>query len=1405
MPSMEQTYRLGLDAGSTTLKLALLDDGGHLVFSRYERHHAKVGETLAALLADAHAAVGDVRVVPHVTGSVGMGIAEACGLPFVQEVVAATQYIRRCHSSVATLIDIGGEDAKVVFFRDGEATDLRMNGNCAGGTGAFIDQMAVLLGVPVGQLDELARGARHIYPIASRCGVFSKTDIQNLIAKNAGRADIAASIFHAVAVQTVVTLAHGCNIAAPLLFCGGPLTFLGALRKAFTDYLHLSPTDIILPENAHLIPAWGAALSADPAPATSLSALAALTQARPAAAGATTAGLPPIFDDEDDHRRWCRRIGSGSIGERPLRPGREEVTLGIDSGSTTTKVVMLNSRDEIVFSYYHPNEGDPVAAVERGLTLFAEACDRAGTDAVITGSCSTGYGEDLIKAAFRLDDGIIETIAHYTAARHLCPDVSFILDIGGQDMKALFVHDGVINRVEINEACSSGCGSFIETFARSLGYDAAAFAREACLARRPYDLGTRCTVFMNSKVKQALREGATLRDIAAGLSYSVVKNCLYKVLRLKNTDELGPHVVVQGGTMKNDSVVRAFERLTGREVTRSSRPELMGAVGCALHARRFAREGVRPRDLTARSACESVQRQCHGCENRCAVTVYRFAGGNRYYAGNRCEKVFSNKGSEHRPGRNAYDEKLHLLFDRTADVARPRAVVGIPRCLNMYEEYPFWHTLLTRCGLRVVLSRPSSMAAYEASARLVMSDNICFPAKLVHSHIRDLAERGVDRVFMPFVVYEKPEGGANSYNCPIVTGYSEVVRNVQGGDVPVDSPVVTFKDRRLLFRQCRTYLTGLGVPAAEVKTAFRAALAEDERFRDALVETNRTILHDSRSRGELTVLLAGRPYHTDPLIQHRLSEMVAGLGVNVVTDDLVRAEDVRTDDAHYVPQWAYANRILRAAKWVALQGPDVQCMQMTSFGCGPDAFLTDETRQLLARHGKTLTLLKIDDVSNTGSIRLRVRSAVESLRLALPHSAQAAVAPFATTPPFGRADRRRKIVAPFFTPFFSPLVPALMRLAGYDVDNLPPSDAQSAEWGLRYANNEVCYPATLIVGDVVKAFKTGRYDPSTTAVAITQTGGQCRASNYIELIKRALTEAGYGGVPVVSVTFGETLGNEQPGFGINWFRLVPTVLGALLFSDSIAKLYYATAVREREPGLARRLKDRYLAEAAGAVVRHEAGSLPLLLERAAADFAAASTGRPAPRVGVVGEIFLKFNPFAQKDICGWLTEHGIEVVPPLLTDFFLQAFVNFEVNRRSGLTRRSWPIALVRRLYGLVWKQMERYNRAGRRHPGFTPFNDVYAEAAEARSVISLNAQFGEGWLLPAEVLSLARQGVDHVVSLQPFGCIANHIVAKGVEKRIKELHPDIHFLSLDFDSGVSDVNVLNRLLLFAHSLKEPA
>ena len=1397
-------FKIGIDVGSTTVKVVVLDEQGNSLFSRYKRHHAKAGEVVASLLKELLEEKGDADVSVCITGSVGMGMSERYSLPFIQEVVAATRAIQKDYPQVASMIDIGGEDAKIVFFEKGEAADLRMNGNCAGGTGAFIDQMAVILGTDVDELNRMALKAQRIYPIASRCGVFCKTDIQNLIAKNVSREAIAASIFHAVAVQTVVTLAHGWDIKPPVLFCGGPLTFIPALRKAFVEYLHLQENDLILPANGTLLPATGAALSrTEKDPTCRLSDL--IT--RLTTETNTTYhsyGLQPIFSSAADYENWEKRISSHQLQKSVFKPGKQDVFIGIDSGSTTTKIVAIDPDNRILFTFYKPNGGHAIETVAEGLNQLKEQCRQSQTILNIQGSCSTGYGEDLIKAAFQLDGGIVETMAHYMAAHYLDKDVSFILDIGGQDMKAIFVEEGIINRIEINEACSSGCGSFIETFANTLGYTARDFAQAACRSTQPCNLGSRCTVFMNSKVKQVLREGATVDDIAAGLAYSVVKNCLYKVLKLKDVSELGRHIVVQGGTMRNDAVVRALEQLTGAEVTRCDLPELMGAFGCALYAQKYHHTDISLDNILSQAEYTTHELHCKGCNNQCQVFRYRFANGQSYYSGNRCEKVFTN-GTKEQPGENAYRFKNELLFGRAqTQVEHPLLTLGIPRSLNMYENFPFWHTLFTACGIQVQLSAESDYAAYERNARMVMSDNICFPAKLVHAHVQNLIEQKVDRIFLPFVIFERKGDEQNSYNCPVVTGYSEVVKSVQAEGIPIDSPAISFKNRKLLYKQCSKYLTKLGVDENTIKAAFEKATREQESFGHTLVEHNRQLLEQTRKKGRWAVLLAGRPYHTDMLIQHKISDILAEMGIDVITDDVVREQtQPLEDDVHFLAQWSYPNRILKAAQWSIEQGQDVQFIEMTSFGCGPDAFLVDEVRDVLIRNGKTFTLLKLDDINNIGSMKLRVRSLIESMKLFHEHTSAPKEKKEATGLLTSSSDlRHKKILIPFFTPFISPLIPAIMSLAGYDAENLALSNTESCEWGLKYANNEVCYPATLIVGDVIKAFKSGKYNPDETVVAMTQTGGQCRASNYISLIKKALEEAGYPSTPVISLTFGGSLDGRQPGFKVNWLKILPVALRSVLYSDCISKFYYAAAVREKEPGQAARLRDFYLQEGEKLIRAYRTKDLRACLSAAARQFNEICQERECPKVGVVGEIFLKFNPFAQKNVIEWLTEQGIEVVPSVLTDFFMQNFVNRKVRVESCIQQQFLPDFVYKSAYKIVGKQIEKFNQVGKEFRYFLPFKDIFEEADEAQKVISLNAQFGEGWLLPAEIMSYARQGIYNVISLQPFGCIANHIVSKGIEKRIKSFYPEMNMLSLDFDSGVSDVNITNRLLLFIDHLK---
>lgn len=1416
-------YKIGLDVGSTTAKIVVLDENSNVVYSSYRRHNANVELAVENFLSELKATIGDKQFTLAITGSVGLGVAERYDICFVQEVVAATEYTKQVHPEISTIIDIGGEDAKIVYLDNGIVSNLRMNGNCAGGTGAFIDQMALCLGVEVTELDGLAKNSTMIYPIASRCGVFSKTDIQNLIARNVPKEDIAASIFRAVAVQTASALSHGCQVKPKVLMCGGPLTFISSLRKAIADYFQLDiNSDVLLEERANVIPAWGTALSPNEYDPFTIETLTARLNGAPiekpkskVVKNKTFVELAPIFADEAEYAEWKGKKAESYVPVIDVNkyvPG-EKTFLGIDSGSTTTKIVVINEKGEILYKYYAHNDGNPIQAVRHGLERLAERCKEENVDLHITAGCSTGYGEDLIKAAYSLNYGMIETMAHYMAAHRMCPDVSFILDIGGQDMKAIYVDNGALTRMEINEACSSGCGSFIETFARTLNCEISDFVMKACQSQKPSDLGTRCTVFMNSKVKQVLREGASVSDIAAGLAYSVVKNCLFKVLKLKNYEELGNNIVLQGGTMRNDSIVKAFENLTGKTVFCNNIPELMGAYGCALYSQRMldkvGADKFESRPLASFLNSAEFQQKtlsCKGCENCCQITQYTFSNGGKYYSGNKCEKIFTNGSAAQYTGVDMSQVKYHDLFDRAAEpekqVPNPVFTIGIPRALNMYEEFPFWHKFFTECGVGVVLSSTSTYHNYEKGVHTVMSDNICFPAKLVHSHIYELGDMGVDRIFFPRVVYEKSEDQTttNSFNCPIIIGYPEVVQCSIDSKVPVDSPVITFRDYDLLLKQLTEYMKQYGISKKTVKEAHKKAVEEYEKFGVELRDKNMKAFEESQKAGRMAIVLAGRPYHTDPLIQHKVSEMIAKLGVDVLTEEIARNMNIDEQETFILKQWTFVNRILNSAQWAARQNNLVHYVETTSFGCGPDAFFTDEVRSIMNRHNKSLTLLKIDDINNVGSMKLRVRSLIESLKFG--DDRQAEVKPFVKPKKFLKEDKEiRTILTPFFTEYISPLLGSAFKPFGYNVVGLPLSDAESNDLGLKYSNNEVCYPATLIVGDFIKALQSGKYDLDHTAVAVTQLG-QCRASNYPSLIRKAIVDAGFEKVPVIGIG-GVDHYEDQPGFKLNLFKAAPIVLYSVFFGDWLSIFYHAIAVREVNRGEARKLRDYFLERGKPLCEKNDyKGFLALTREAAEAFNKIEINDKVYPKAGITGEIYLKFNPYSHKYVPDWLMEHGVEVIPSTVHNFFLRSFVNFHFNKKHHLKHFKVPSFVISLLESFIGNIMQKFEKEASVFKFFEPELDLKTISQYAEEVISLSAQFGEGWLLPAEVIAFMKQGCNNVVSMQPFGCIANHIVARGIEKKLKNMYPQLNMLSLDFDGGVSEANIANRLLLFVANMK---
>ncbi len=1403
---MQNNLLLGIDIGSTTVKVVALDAEKKLIYADYRRHNMNIRETVKTAVEPLVQQYPDVPLRIAVTGSVGMGYAECWHFPFVQEVIAAATLVKEQFPQTRTFIDIGGEDSKMIFFEEGRVPDIRMNGNCAGGTGAFIDQTAGLLNVSPTDLNELAANAKMVYPIASRCGVFSKTDIQNLLARHVSKEDVALSVFHAVSLQVISTLSRGLDVEAPVFFCGGPFAFLPMLKKSFLDNLHLTEEDCVPVPDARVVSAHGTALLAEKSCTETLT-MSQLAKSINDLAISDDAillsnRLAPLFTSKQDLEAWKKHKQNYFVPRVTFDELKsDEVFLGVDSGSTTTKLVVLDAEGRLLFTDYRPNNGNSFDAFAQALTAFQKACDEHHFKPNILNSAVTGYGENLLKTGYGLHHGIVETMAHYLGAKQVSPEVSFILDIGGQDMKAIFVENQAIRRLEINEACSSGCGSFIETFAKMLGYSVGDFAGIACEAPHPYDLGTRCTVFMNSKVKQAMREGATPEDISAGFAYSVIKNCLFKVLKLKKVEELGDHIVVQGGTFKNLAVVRALELLTGREVRFSDIPELMGAYGCALFAKEQPVERVLTlEELLSIQQFQTEQQVCPGCPNHCTVVQYKFSNGNCYYSGNNCEKVFANISEGMQKGKNQHHERLKLLYKRPSlPLKEGRLRIGIPRSLGMFELYPFWHALFKACGFTTVLSGPSTVKEYEKGLHTVMSENICFPAKLMHGHIFNLAEQKVDRIFYPYIVMEQKADPQvrNSYNCPIVAGYSDVIRNAIDTEerfgIPLDAPVVSMNDEKLMRAGCRDYLKSLGV---DRKTA-DAAIDEAKRaLQEHIREQHRRaveIVEQARQENRMVVVLAGRPYHTDPLVQHKISDVLADMGIDVVTEFIAGDEDAEVyKELVAVTQWTYPNRVFKAAHYVANSPDNIHFMMITSFGCGPDAFIIDETHDILDRKGKSFTLLKVDDVNNIGSLRLRVRSMVESLQFSRKMEVDK---PFVTTPPFQVADRRRTILAPYFAGGYSEFVPTVFKMAGYNIINLPLGDKECVELGLQYANNEVCYPATIVVGSLLKALRSGDYNLDDVAVIITQTGGQCRATNYIMLIKKAMVAAGFEKVPVLSLALGDTLANEQPGFSFNARDLALPTINTLLYADSLSRLYYASRPRELQPGMAKQLHQKYIDRALPLIEKRDYKGLRRLLKEAAGDFAAhIDCTKKLPQIGVVGEIYVKYNTFGHLNVLDWLADHGVEVIAPSMYNFFMNSFVNLHINKKMHIEPVSYPLWMTDVVYKLIYRYARSFDEACAAFPYYRPYADMFHDAKLASQVINMAANFGEGWLIPAEMSALAESGVHNIISLQPFACISNHVISKGIERKIRQIYPKLNLLFLDFDGGTSEANVFNRL-----------
>jgi len=1411
---------MGIDIGSTTAKVVVVDHLGEIVFSTYQRHNAETLKTLIDSLNIARQSLGNIDISFLITGSAGLGISESYKLPFIQEVVASAEVVNQRFPEVRTLIDIGGEDAKIIFFDENKPPDIRMNGACAGGTGAFIDEMATLLNVHITEIEKLASKYSTLYPMASRCGVFAKTDLQNLLSRQVPKEDIAASVFQAVVLQTLATLSRGREVQPKILFSGGPLTFMPTLKETFLRLLNLTQDDMVEVDSAELFTAFGAALAKSTSrKKISIEELIQCLSIKRVHSQSNKNRLDPLFYSIDEHQDWEEIQKSNQIKRVDVADCIDsEYFLGIDSGSTTTKLVLIDENGRVVFSYYSNNKGNAIEAARKGMEEINQTFANSPFMPKISRSVVTGYGEDLIRNAFGVDDGIVETLAHYQAAKTFDPNVSFILDIGGQDMKAIFVQDGKIQNIEINEACSSGCGSFIESFANNMNYNVVEFSQLACEAESPYNLGTRCTVFMNSRVKQALREGAHIKDISAGLAYSVIKNALHKVLKIVDTAKLGEHIVVQGGTFRNPAVQKALEELLGRPVVCPDMAELMGAYGAALIARE---EFLNGKNETSSflgleemgNLDDYVRREirCRDCENTCAITKLVFSNENGFYSGNRCEKIYSNNSKADRRGVSIPTLKNQILFDRTSSPkTTPLMTLGIPRVLNMFENFPFWNTLFVESGIKVHLSAPSSNGLYQSGAAHIMSENLCFPGKLVSGHIMDLVNANVDRIFYPMVFYEENEfaDANNSFNCPIVSGYPDVIRSSMDLEakysIPLDSPSISFKDKSLLKKACIKYLGQLGILSRVAKKAYEYAIKAQIDFKDQLIEMGAELIRTAEESGRPLMMLMGRPYQIDPLISHNVPEILVGFGVDVITEDCIPMHGELLDTKHVMTQWEYLNRYYRVARWVG-NHENVELVQLNSFGCGPDSFVLDEISAILAEYGKRSTVIRIDEIESIGSTKLRLRSMMESLRQASSGSTSVGK-PRKTTKTYQTEDRSRTLIVPDFSQFCSPPVVRPFMEMGYKIVQLPPPTDESVETGLKYTNNEICYPGIITLGDIIKGLQSGEYDLSRTAIGFSQTGGQCRATSYPSMIKKAMVAAGFDQVPVVTLSTSLDVFNDQPGFKFDIKEYLYKATVGMMFTDALSEMYYATVSREKVKGTTQAIATKYLDWYMDGRISLKVKSLLEWLRRAIREFNQIKTNPGNyPRVGIVGEIYVKYNSFSNNHVAQWLIDQGIEVVIPSFFEFFDGGMVSEDNNVRSLVKKPSAQWMLTMLGQKLAVNILGQFDSVKQNFRYYHPHRSIKEVASLAEEILSLNHQYGEGWLIAGEVASMVLDGVKNVLCLQPFGCIANHVVAKGVQKKLKDTYPQLNLLFLDADAGVSDVNFFNRMHFFVNHARTEA
>ena len=1407
----QNILHVGLDVGSTTVKIVVMNENKETIYKDYRRHFSDTKNTVCDVLNELNEKYPDSKFTLALTGSGAMSAAKFLGVSFIQEVVSCKRAVEKYIPQTDVVIELGGEDAKIIYFD--KSIEQRMNGTCAGGTGAFIDQMASLLHTDTAGLNELAKNHKTIYPIASRCGVFAKTDVQPLINEGAAKEDIAASIFQAVVNQTISGLACGRPIRGKVAFLGGPLTYLSELRNRFIETLKLKDDEIIIPKEAHLLVATGAALDSLDEEPFSNEELATKIENLKVSKDTTTSPIEPLFKDYNEYAEFRKRHSKASVQKAKLQDYNGDCFIGIDAGSTTTKIVLIDNEGKLLYSLYGNNEGNPLQSVIKMLDSLYEVLPKT---AKLRFSGVTGYGEKLIQTALNVDIGEIETIAHFTAAKQFEPDVTSIVDIGGQDMKYIRLKNGAIDSIMLNEACSSGCGSFIETFAKSLNLEISEFVKQAIEAKRPVDLGSRCTVFMNSKIKQAQKEGYSVGDISSGLSYSVIKNALQKVMKIRDFNTLGDKIVVQGGTFYNDAVLRAFEKIVGKNVIRPDIAGLMGAYGMALIAKEQYETNldmeyystILKQDELDKLDIKINHTRCNGCENHCKLTVNIFSNGKRYISGNRCEKG-AGKTETHKNLPNLVKYKYERIFDYKPieEQYATRGIIGIPRVLNMYEDYPFWFTFLTNLGFRVIISDKSTRKTYEDGMESMPSESVCYPAKLSHGHIENLLQKGIKTIFYPCMPFSRKEyeKADNKYNCPIVISYSEVLKNnvegLKNSEIKFINPFLPFDTPNLVkkileldeFKEYKFTKQELIDSAQKAQAEYHKCKKD---IQDKGIETVR-YLEENNLKG---IVLAGRPYHIDPEINHGIDTLITSLGLAVLTEDSISNQTQATRPIRVVDQWMFHSRLYAAADFVG-KHDNLELVQLNSFGCGVDAVTTDQVEEILRSFGKMYTLIKIDEVNNLGAVKIRIRSLLASMNKRAKEKLEGN---YAINKKVFTKDMRKDytILIPMMIPIHFELLEPAVNSCGYNMVLLRECTQHTVETGLKYVNNDACYPSILVTGQMIEALESGKYDVNKTALIMSQTGGGCRATNYIGFIRKALRDAGFEQVPVISLN---VVGMEKmPGFKLTP-KMMDKMIKAVLLGDLLQKMLHKNRAYEVNKGDTDKVFDKWMEKSKKLVTKCTNSEFKQAIYDMVDDFEKIEVDMTnvKPKVGIVGEVLIKYHPFGNNYVADLLEKEGAEVVLP---DFM--GFVKFMATHKitfNQLLNSNKISATVSKIALKLINLMEKDTKMAleKSNKNYLPTCDIYHLEDKVKDILSIGNQTGEGWFLTAEMVEYIENDIPNIVCVQPFACLPNHVVGKGVIKTIRSKYPNANITPVDYDPGASETNQANRIKLMMAVAKD--